>query len=534
MTMRNKMSEPYESVPRAVRTLLSVILAAVIAVVTVTASGCSSDDAPYNPDTDLRILAGSEVEDMTPILEDAEEELGINIRLTSTGTIDGTESVMSGDASDYDATWFPSNAYMSLFENKSDMVSEEHSIMSSPIVLGVNRTKASELGWDASAPTWDEIVQAVEDGRFTFGMTSPVSSNSGFSTVVEMTTALSGTGAAITTADVDTVKGSLSRFASGQGLTSGSSGWLMEAYDADTSKVDGVFNYESVIKSDPNDLVVVIPQDGVITADYPLTLLGNASDKAAENYGRLVEYLERDDVQKRIEELTNRRTSSTTDAIEAFEVPFPNRIETVRYLLQQWVSEVRKPANIFFQLDMSGSMSGDRLESLKSALRSLTESGADSSSTSDSLLTFQPRESIEMTTFSDAIIDTQGFDVSDDGSVAGLSEFIDSLSTYGGTAIYSSLQDVLYDAAESKSDGTFTSVVLLTDGENNDSTSYRDFESWYSENEDRVGGIPVYSIAFGEGNRDELKDLAQLTGGKVFDADGNDLTSAFKEIRGYL
>ena len=47
-------------------------------------------------------------------------------------------------------------------------------------------------------------------------------------------------------------------------------------------------------------------------------------------------------------------------------------------------------------------------------------------------------------------------------------------------------------------------------------------------------GIPVYAILFGEASADEMGRLAELTGGRVFDAVGGDLTSAFKEIRGYL
>ena len=44
----------------------------------------------------------------------------------------------------------------------------------------------------------------------------------------------------------------------------------------------------------------------------------------------------------------------------------------------------------------------------------------------------------------------------------------------------------------------------------------------------------MYAILFGEPSRDEMEQLAELTGGRVFDAAGGDLTAAFKEIRGYL
>ena len=78
-----------------------------------------------------------------------------------------------------------------------------------------------------------------------------------------------------------------------------------------------------------------------------------------------------------------------------------------------------------------------------------------------------------------------------------------------------------------------TSVVLFSDGENTDAPGIDGFAQWYEANE-AVQGIPVYAILFGEASADEMGRLAELTGGRVFDAVGGDLTSAFKEIRGYL
>lgn len=45
--------------------------------------------------------------------------------------------------------------------------------------------------------------------------------------------------------------------------------------------------------------------------------------------------------------------------------------------------------------------------------------------------------------------------------------------------------------------------------------------------------VPTFSIVFGASDRGELGQLAELTGGKVFDATSGDLTAAFREIRGY-
>lgn len=496
----------------------------------VVGEGSDPEPAADVSGTTLRVLAGSEVQDMQPILDDAEEELGITVELTYAGTLDGTEAVMAGEA-DCDATWFPSNAYMSLFDEKSALVSQETSIMRTPVVLGVRAERAAELGWDDKSPTWAEVVDAAASGAFSYGMSSPVSSNSGFSALVELATALSGTGAAITADDVTAVAADLSRFAQGQKLTSGSSGWLMEAYDKDSSAVDGVFNYESLVLQDP-DLVEVIPQDGVITADYPLTLLAGRGEKAEAAYRALADYLRRDDVQRRIADETFRRTDATTadDAVAAFEIPFPNRLETVRALLSSWVSDVRKPANMVFQIDTSGSMEGARLDALKAALVSLTDTGADGTT---SLLTFQPRETVHFVEFASEVKSEKDLEVAADGDLSEVRAYVEGLSTAGNTAIYGTLQRSLELAAQSRSDDNVTSVVLFSDGENTDYPSLAEFSSWY-EATPEVQGVPVYAILFGEANRAEMEQLAQLTGGRVFDAENGDLTAAFKEIRGYL
>ena len=492
--------------------------------------GASGGDGPSVDGATLRVLAGSEVKDMEGILEDAQDELGITVELEYMGTLDGTEAVMAGEG-DYDATWFPSNAYMSLFDEKGSLVSQETSIMRTPVVLGVRADRAAELGWDERSPTWAEVVDAAASGEFRYGMSSPVSSNSGFSALVELATALSGTGAAITADDVETVAADLTRFAQGQALTSGSSGWLMDAYGNDPSAVDGVFNYESLVMADPG-LVEVIPQDGVITADYPLTLLSGRGDRAEAAYRALVDYLRRDDVQRRIADETLRRTDATTadDATEAFEIPFPNRLETVRALLSSWVSDVRKPANMVFQIDTSGSMEGSRLDALKAALGSLTDTGAEGTG---SLLTFQPRETVHFVEFATSVKDERDITVGEDGNLSDVGDYVRGLVASGSTAIYGTLERSLELAARTRSDANVTSVVLFSDGENLESPDLAAFRSWY-EATPEVHGIPVYAILFGEASRDEMEQLAELTGGRVFDAADGDLTAAFKEIRGYL
>ena len=520
---------------RRVAAALAALVAAPLAL-----TACS-----FGGDT-LHVIAGSEVKDMTPVLEDLARETGVRLEFEYVGTLDGTEALLaSGDDRPWQAAWFPSNRYLSLFPEGDAIVETETSIMRSPVVLGVKPEVAASLGWSGNRPTWQQVVDAVRAGTLTYGMTSPVASNSGFSTLVEAATALSGTGAVLADGDIAAVTPALEAFAAGQSLAAGSSGWLAEKFQSDPASADGIFNYESVLQglvAQGTPLEIVIPSDGVVTSDYPLTLLSGASDREREHYDKVVAYLTRPEVQQRIADLTHRRTSATPPSVDAttFELPFPARLETVQTLLETWVSNVKKPSNMTFAIDTSGSMSGDRMDQLRAALHVL--SGDDPGTGSASFLRFQPRETITYIEFGTDVKSTFQVDIPSDPSgyataIDGINQRIDGYRANGGTNIYGALQRGYEAAITGAGDERITSIVLFTDGERTEGPSWRDFERWhegFAAAHPEAAAIPVYVILFGESDVAEMSDLAALTGGRTFDASSDNLAAVFKEIRGYL
>jgi Ca-activated chloride channel family protein len=496
-----------------------------------------------NSDNVIRVLAGSEVKDLEPILNDMADETGVTFEFEYIGTLDGTEALLASDDNEWDATWFPSNRYLTLFPEGESMIAQSESIMRSPVALGLQPEKAAELGWSEDAqPTWQEVVDAASSGDLTYGLTSPISSNSGFTTVVQLATALSGTGSVLTTDDIETVAPQLVEFAKGQTLASGSSGWLAEKYAEDVTAADGIFNYESVLEGMDDDLTIIIPSDGVITSDYPLTLLNGADEAKTESFNTAVDYLLSDATQQRIADETHRRTTVTPPSMDAtvFELPFPNQLSTVQALLESWLSEVKKPSNMVFAIDTSGSMSeGDRMNELTAALDVL--SGADSEGTAG-FLRLQPRETITYLEFADQIKSQETYEIPSDPTayqqtLDEISQHAASYSPGGGTSIYSTVFEAYEIALENSSDGTLTSIVLFTDGENTEGVQSWEFEEEYAqflEEHPEAANIPVYTVVFGDSSVDEMEQLAALTGGRSFDATSESLAAAFREIRGYL
>lgn len=524
----------------------SLKLIASLALATVALSACTpGSDSDPNAMTDgptvLRVLAGSEVKDMAPVIADLEREQNVKLVFDYVGTLEGTQDVAAGGTNGkYDATWFPSNRYLSLLEGGKEAVAQEEKIMSSAVVLGMKQGKAAELGWDTKNPTWSEILTAVNEGKIKYGMTSPVSSNSGFSTLIGAATALSGTGDALTLENVQTVSPSLQELFKGQTLTSGSSGWLAEKF-VESPEQDAIFNYESVlsgIQVEGKPLTMVTPSDGTVTADYPFTLLSSASAEKKELYTKAKDYLLTDSVQTKIHDTTLRTTkTSSATSVTAFELPFPDRLDVVQGLITGYLEDLKNPSYMVFDIDTSGSMDGVRINDLKNSLSTMTNTEG----TLNSFLAFQPRETINYVEFSDTIKSDRTFIVSEDKRKEDLGQiqgYINGLTPNGGTAIYDSLEHSYRNALKNKqaNPDSFTSIVLFTDGDNRNGKNYQQFTEFYAQfiaDNPEAKNIPAYTVLFGDANVRELNELSALTGGKVFDAKKSSLTNIFKEIRGY-
>ncbi|MFE7073105.1 substrate-binding domain-containing protein [Streptomyces sp. NPDC057620] len=505
--------------------------AAAIALVLVTA-GCTAaegaDPAKEQAPGTLRILASSELIDMKPVLDQVHKDTGIKVEPTYIGTLDAVDLLAKGRAKGaYDAVWLSSNDYLRLTPAAARQVVSQTPVMSSPLAIGVKAATVRKLGWKPEDVTWADIEKAVHDGGLTYGMTDPSRSNSGFSTLVSVASGLSDAQSALTDADVQEATPRLAEFFKGQKLTSGSSGWLAQAYDR-RGDVDALLNYESVLKS-RKDLTVIRPRDGVVTADYPLSSLTNTGQEVREDVRRLTEALRTPATQRLITERTLRRPvvpsvrpAAGLDTTRRRELPFPGSRSVADGLLDSYENKLRRPSRTVYVLDTSGSMGEDgRLGRLKKALTDLTGD-------------FREREEVTLMPFGSAVKSVRTHVVRPEDPRAGLDGIrrdTRALTAEGDTAIYTSLQKA-YEQLGADGD-TFTSVVLMTDGENTKGASPAEFDAFYGRLSADERRIPVFPILFGDSDRGELEHIAELTGGRLFDAQQGSLDGAFKEIRGY-
>jgi Ca-activated chloride channel homolog len=526
-------------------TRIGLALAAAALAAGTAACGASTSSQAVNPNdpNTITVLAGSEVKDVQPLLNDLQKATGVTLALTYTGSLDGAEQIDGGATTD--AAWFSLGNYLRLLPNASKRIVASNKIMLSPVAIGVKKSVADRFGWTNNPNvTWADIEAKAADGSFHFAMTNPAASNTGLCALIGVATALSGSSDAIDTGTIDTA--AMTNFFKGQTLTAGSSGFLSDDYVRQQDSVDGIVNYESVLMTlnsggklkEP--LTIIYPKEGIVTADYPFILLNKAKQDA---YNKAVAWLLDPAQQRRIMTDVNRRPAVPGITLDAkfptqtlISLAFPSKLDTIQSLISTYLNVVRKPASAVFVLDLSGSMDGDRLDNLKHALTQLT--GVDQTLTGQ-FSSFRAREQVTFITFSTDVEDVRTFTIDDTNTngadMSSIRDYIDGLSAGGSTAIYSALERAYSTVGQeiTADPNRLYSIVLMTDGENNSGATAGEFGSNYQTLPANVQAVHVYPILFGEGAVSDMQSIASTTGGTVFDAQTTSLDSIFKQIRGY-
>ncbi|WP_198153846.1 VWA domain-containing protein [Catenuloplanes japonicus] len=533
---------------RIAATALSVVLLA----------GCTASPAPAadedlsGPATTLRVLAGSELADLQPVLDQAAKATGVTVTFDYTGSLEGAETIATGKADGkYDAVWFSSTRYLETDPAAKSRLGTSARTMSSPVVLGLRASTAARLGWTGTNVTWSDVAAAAGRGDFSFAMTDPTTSNTGFSALVAVASAIDGSGRALDAAAIEKVAVPVTGFFKAQQLTAGSSAWLTDAFvrrntGADPGPaLDGLINYEASLVALnrsgqlPEQLTLIYPTDGVVTADYPLTVLANASEPARDAHRRLTAYLRTPAVQQQIGAQTARRPAIPDVALpeglpgSLVELPFPETQLSMKALLTAYNDRLRRPSRTVYVLDVSGSMEGDRISTLKTALSGLT--GVNTSLTGE-FCRFRSREDVVLLPFSRTPQTAQTYTVDSQNaqpSRDAIRDAIGALAVGGDTAVYDSLIAAYagLDAAQDKD--RFVSIVLMTDGESNQGRDLAAFTEFLAARGAGATPVPVFPILFGEAAEAEMREIATATRGETWDARGGDLTRAFCQIRGY-
>lgn len=495
------------------------------------------------PGGQIRILSGSENQELETIIQECSEATGVEIQMEYKGSVDIMRELENG-APDYDAVWPAGSIWVSMGDT-GHLIKHSQSISMTPVVFGIRESLAEKLGFVGEKVSVNDILTAIRDGEMSFCMTSATQSNSGASAYIGFLYALLGKQEGLTAEDLQKpdLQADIRELLSGVERSSGSSDWLKDMFlEGD---YDAMVNYECLIidanqqleEEGKEPLYVVYPYDGLSIADSPLGYVDHGDAEKEEAFLAVQEYLLSDKTQAEIE-ATGRRINAGGVSKENQDVFNSDwGIDTERILspiqmpeaavlteaLNVYQTSFKKPSLNIYCLDFSGSMSGTGEEQLKEAMSQiLLQENA-----RKNFLQANAGEVNEVVFFDDTILDVQAAADDSDEALAELNQKVADFQIAGGTDIYRAAAEALEIASGYDLTNYTPAIILMTDGRSN--YHYSNFEEvWNRYEED----IPIFSITFGDADPGQLEELAKISGGRVFDGT-KDLTAAFRSVKGY-
>ena len=493
----------------------------------------------------FRIISSTSTSKMDDAIIKYGKKNGIKVNVEHYGDLEIVD-ILNSDSSNYDAVWISNSLWLYMLDNQY-LTTDSKSIVIDPVVMGIEKSKAKELGFVDKDVYNRDLLSAIRNGKLKYIMASVTKTNTGATSYLSFLNSLAGSPEVLTESmlDNESLKKDLKDLFKGVERVSGDEEYLSEMFK--NGDYNAMINYESslieinqeLVKNGKEPLYLIYPVDGVAINDMPLAYINNDSDntKKKNEFTKIQSYLRSDEAIKLMESYGYRSWYGGTNSNADKKIFNPEwGIDTTKYLkdmkypskaviskaINLYIETLRKPTHVVFCLDVSGSMYGNGLKELKEAMKYIL----DKDQASKDNLQFSNKDKITVITFDHEIEDK--FNTVYGNDTSELIEKIGNLEALGGTNIYDpSIEALKILKSEDTSEYTKT-VILMTDGYSN-SGSYKNLESYYKSNKENT---PIYSITFGDSSERELRELANLSNGKVFDGKSG-LIRAFKEVRSY-
>ena len=132
-------------------------------------SGGSGHAFDYGGGVTLRILSGSENQELEEILDAFARQENINIEMTYQGSLDIMRT-LQGETVDYDAVWPASSLWLTAGDTQY-RVKHAQSISITPVIFGIRQSLAEELGFVGREVSVSDLLNAIQSGKLKFCMT---------------------------------------------------------------------------------------------------------------------------------------------------------------------------------------------------------------------------------------------------------------------------------------------------------------------------------------------------------------------------
>lgn len=487
----------------------------------------------------LKILSSYENSVVEDDLKAYAKKNKIDIEMIYMGDLDIVDE-LNHNSSNYDAVWISNSMWLYMLDN-SYLTSDSKSISISPVVFGIKKSKAEELGLVDTEVSNSRLLELIREKKIKYVMSSVTQTNAGATAYIGFLNALAGNPEVLTEEMLDSERliTDLKGVFSGVERVSGDEEYLETMflsggeYEALIASEASLININKTLKSNKKEeLYLIYPTDGVAVNDSTFALINKNKE---EKFLTLQSYLLSDDGQKLLESKGQRTWyGGISDKADKSTFNPSWGIDTTTYLnvtkypskkvitkaINLYIETLRKPTHVVFCLDYSGSMYGNGIDELIDAMSYIL----DYEQASGDKLQFSKGDKITVITFS---TDIKHIWTSTGQDTQELINNIVLEEVRGTTALYDAIIKGIEILDEESTDYTKT-IIAMTDGEVNEG-SFAELRLVYNKSKAKV---PVYSITFGSADEDQLEEISKLTNSKVFDGKNN-LLRAFKEVRGY-
>lgn len=169
----------------------------------------------------FRLISSSENADLEQTLQEFARKNNIKLSIDYAGTIDIMEKLNNKEQ--YDAVWTSNSIWLYMLD-KSVSVKNSKSTSINPVVFGIKKSKAKELGFIDKEVSTKDILTEIQNGKLKFSMSSATQTNTGATAYLGFLATLAGNPEILKVEDLDNaeLRENVKNLFSGVTRTSGS------------------------------------------------------------------------------------------------------------------------------------------------------------------------------------------------------------------------------------------------------------------------------------------------------------------------
>ena len=444
------------------------------------------------------------------------------------------------------ALWIPENeVWVEILDDQgvNAYAGACESVAESPLVIGMWRPVAESLGWPGLPLGWLDIGSLAADqtawayysgGEYGDSLrmshAHPGLTGAGTDTLLAIVQAAQSKTEAVTPDDIaqPIVQASVGAFESAvSSFNSNTEDLARSMVERGPAYLGAGVMYESTVVQEGNgELVAIYPLEGTFVASHPACINQDADDETREAAELFRGYLLGEEGQQRALAAGLRPVNtavpigSPIDEAHGVdptqpEVIFEEPDAEAVYAVQELWQSARKPINLVMLLDTSGSMRGNKIESMQAAAEQFVNQMGD-----EDTITL-----LEFYTELNLLVDHASLG-SDRAQVV---EAIRNLEPGGETILFDAIGAGAELVKANASPDAVNAIVVLTDGMDTSSTRYE-------FNDDLISAATadettVFTIAYGDDADDELLSaLAARGNGNFYRGDEASIAAIYEEM----